>query len=159
MARFLARALPCAAAFALLVVIGQGCSVDQIALQGCRDIEDARCEVAQPCANLSVPDPEACKRFYRDQCLHGMEIAADPGQPTVDKCVSAIRAAGACASSGHASDVGGCEVATTSPTSACGIIANPELATDCAWLIPPAPAPTVTDAGVDADATDDVTTD
>ena len=133
-----------------------GCGVEPVGLDSCRKIEDQRCEAAPGCAALKQPDVATCKRFYRDQCLHGLQVDTDPGGPVVDKCVAAIRAAGACAAG--APDAPCAAVQSSTSVSACKIIEAPELAADCAWLVPPAPAPTpaATDAGVDAaDATSD----
>ena len=150
MARLLVRVLPFAIAAVVLSAASQGCSVDQTALEGCRKIEDARCEQASPCPDVKIKDAESCKRFYRDQCLHGMAIADDPGDVAVGKCVATIVKAGQCAKAGSPT----CDLAVAQPgTSACGVLEHPELATDCAFLVPPAPpASTATpaDGGTDA---------
>lgn len=127
-----------------------GCGVEPVGLDSCRKIESQRCEAAPACAELKVTDVGACKRFYRDACLHGLSVDADPGGPVVDKCVAAIRAAGSCAAS--APDQPCAAVQSVAGQSACKVIAAPELMTDCAWLVPPAPPPTpaATDAGADA---------
>ncbi|MFO0659820.1 MAG: hypothetical protein U0165_08325 [Polyangiaceae bacterium] len=92
---------------------------------------------------------DACKRFYRDQCLHGLTTDQAPGTPAIDKCVSAIQTAGACARKG-----GACALSTTITTTACGVIEHPEYATACSFLVPAADTTeTTTDAGTtDADA-------
>ena len=62
------RALTAGAASALtafLVVHASGCGTDAIAVDECRDIENARCEAGKFCG--FVDDVEQCKRFYR--CL------------------------------------------------------------------------------------------
>jgi hypothetical protein len=112
---------------------GPGCGTEPVAPDACRKIEEARCELAPGCPGLNITDVDACKRFYRDQCLHGLAIAGDPGAPVVDTCVAALRIAAACTTPDS-----GC-VATTIPVkSGCEVVARPELAKDCEFLIPPA---------------------
>ncbi|MCS6900488.1 MAG: hypothetical protein RMJ98_12750 [Myxococcales bacterium] len=114
------------------VVAGPGCGTEPVAPDACRKIEEVRCELAPSCPGLNVSDVDACKRFYRDQCLHGLAIASDPGAPVVDTCVAALRIAAACTTPDS-----GC-VATTIPVkSGCEVVARPELAEDCKFLIPP----------------------
>ena len=126
-----------------------GCGVEPVGLDSCRKIENQRCEAAPACPALKISDVPACKRFYRDACLHGLSVDADPGGPVVDKCVAAIRAAGACAAA--APDMPCAAVQSVASQPACKIIEAPALATDCAWLVPPTPAPTpAADAGTDA---------
>lgn len=132
------------------VLVGPGCGVEPVAADGCRQIEEARCEAAPRCPNLKVSDVDACKRFYRDQCLHGLARPDDPGGPSIERCVQAIRVASTCSAANNAC------VATSAPAVPCDVIEHPELAVDCAFLIPPAQAtasPTLVDGGSDA-ATD-----
>lgn len=71
------------------------CTTGAIGIAQCREIEYARCEASVPCG--VIDDVDACQRFYRDQCLHGI---AGPNVPTTDQqsdCVEAIEQAGACA--------------------------------------------------------------
>ena len=125
-----------------------GCTTDPINPDGCRSIENARCEAAQHCAaaypNLDV---EACKRFYDDQCMHGLAATADPGQPRIDQCVTAIQAAGACAKEGATT----CALPLTTGVDPCAVIQAPEQFQECDFL---AAAPAQPDAG-DADAVDE----
>lgn len=124
------------------------CSIETVGQDACQKIEEARCEQASRCGDqLKVTDVAACKRFYRDQCLHGLAIEADPGTAVVDQCVKAIEAAGAC-------PVGQSCVPTTQPVAdACEIIKAPQLASACAFLAPAAPVATP-DAGSEDDASD-----
>lgn len=136
-ARFVwALALACLPVF----VVGAGCGTDPVAVEGCRRIEEARCEVAVGCPSFAVKDVAACKRFYRDQCLHGLAIAGDPGDPVIDACVEDIRAAGACAVSSDPA----CVLPATDPpgATACDIIQKPQVALRCQFLAPPAAATT-----------------
>jgi hypothetical protein len=134
-------------------VVGTACGTDPVAVEGCRKIEYARCEAAPSCPALGVTDVKACKRFYRDQCLHGLAVADDPGDPLVAKCVGAIQLAGSCAASGAAD----CQLPASSEAAAtaCDIIQRPEITTDCAFLVAAAPvstAPTLPGTGGSAGA-------
>lgn len=123
---------------AFTLVSASGCGTDAKGVDDCRDIEEARCVAAKNCALLS--DVDGCKRFYRDQCLHGLAVSP-PGSNQVKLCVAAIQNAGTCAS--HATDgsdtpLDQCDprIDTASATTACEIVKEPELATDCAFLAP-----------------------
>lgn len=73
------------------------CGTGVTGIDECREIEEARCEASAACG--TIDDVDACKRYYRDHCMHGL-----PGNaPTDDEqsaCVGAIEAAGACARTG-----------------------------------------------------------
>jgi hypothetical protein len=129
-------------------VVGTACGTDPVAVEGCRKIEYARCEAAPSCPALGVDDVKECKRFYRDQCLHGLAVADDPGDPLVAKCVGAIQLAGTCAASGAVD----CQLPAVSVAgaTACDIVQRPEITTDCTFLAPTAPistAPTLPGSG------------
>lgn len=79
-------------------LLASGCGSDAVAVEACRDIEQARCEAGRHCG--LVDDVDRCKRFYRDHCLHGLKTDKTPGDPQVDECVAAIKLAGKCASEG-----------------------------------------------------------
>ncbi len=130
-----------------------GCTVTSTGVAECRQIESARCAVAPACPALGVTQdgPQGvteCQLFYQDQCLHGLAVS-DPGQQTTQECVAAIQAAGACAAAGASS----CSVMTVSSAAPCDIVAHPELATACAFLVPPATvdAATSEDGSTDGD--------
>ena len=86
---------------AALAGIAVACATGAVDVQGCRQIETARCQAAPACPtsfNLSLPvhnddDVTACIRFYNDQCLHGLETTVAPGSVLVNACVAAIVAA------------------------------------------------------------------
>lgn len=118
--------------------IAAGCGTDAVGVETCRTIETTRCEQAPRCpgVDLNVPlhrdspktDVEACIRFYRDACLHGLSTG-DPGGPATQACVNAIK------------------------TKDCDIVLHPEHDMACLWLNP-APDAGI-DAPVDAtDAAD-----
>jgi hypothetical protein len=97
--RRLSKALPGATAATLiglcLALAPGACTTGAVAIAQCREIESARCEASVPCG--VIDDVEECKRFYRDQCLHGIAGDTAPTTAEQDACVSSIEAAGACA--------------------------------------------------------------
>jgi len=107
------------------------CGTDANGTEACRKIEQARCrKAAAACPELGLlgsTGVEECVQYARDRCFHGLGVA-DPGHPAVDACVSAI------------------EQAAT-----CDIVATPEIAPACAFLVP---VPGPVDAGPDASADD-----
>jgi hypothetical protein len=131
-----------------------GCSVNPVGADACRSVEYARCEAAQGCTNVVVKDVEECKRFYRDQCLHGLQAAVEPGAPVVDRCVQTIKQVGDCAKQGEGNE---CAKTFHASESACSLLEHPELLEACTWLIPvePIPTPTADAAVADADAAAD----
>jgi hypothetical protein len=124
------------------LVSGYGCGTDAKAVDECRDIEQARCDAAHSCG--VVDDVDACKRFYRDHCLHGM-VVESPGQSRVDQCVSTIKAAGVCAQSSADIALADCpnsvSAAATGVTTACDVVLYPERTAECAFLAPDEPVP------------------
>jgi hypothetical protein len=122
---------------------GYGCGTDAKAVDECRDIEQARCEAGKACG--VVEDVDACKRFYRDHCLHGM-VVDSPGQSSIDRCVATIEAAGVCAKSAPDIALADCANAVTTASSgvmtACDVVLFPERTVECAFLAPDEPAPT-----------------
>jgi hypothetical protein len=120
-----------------------GCETDAVGIGECRDIEYARCEAALHCG-LGVDSEEAvteCKRFARDNCLHGLETSDRPGSTETRRCVAAILKAGACARDNDdaAFRFEACEgmprATTSSSVTACEVVQSPEEARDCAFLI------------------------
>lgn len=158
-----AGALSLLAAF--FVVHASGCGTEAVGVEECRDIEDARCEAGKFCG--LVEDVDVCKRFYRDQCLHGVASGERPGAPRVKECVKAIQRAGDCAKAGHKT-LAECAVAQGSPvsektyhTEPCKIVEEPEGTTECDFLYKPVEVPdaapeTSNDAG--GEASTDATT-
>jgi hypothetical protein len=119
------------------------CSTDAVGVDDCRKIEEARCEAASHCeGDLQVDDVDACKRYYRDQCLHGLAVESSPGAPAVSRCVSAIQAAGNCAASDP--DISAAECAEVAGAldapgddrieTACDVVRYPELIPECDFL-------------------------
>ncbi len=123
---------------AVVLVNASGCGTDAKGVDDCRDIQNATCVAAKSCGTIS--DVDACKRYYRDDCLHGLPVAS-PGSTQVKACIAAITNAGTCASQAEAGSdppLSQCTstIDTSSATTACDIVRQPELATDCAFLAP-----------------------
>jgi len=126
-----------------VLVSAVSCGTDAVGVDDCRKIEEARCEAAAHCeGDLQVDDVDACKRYYRDQCLHGMAVDSAPGAPAVSRCVSAIEAAGNCAADDPdilAADCARHSAALDVPgddriETACDIVRFPELIPECEFL-------------------------
>jgi hypothetical protein len=136
--RHLAALLTAAALAGAIAVSGaSGCTSSAVAVESCRQIEEARCRRAPGCnIPLSPPlhdegggrDVAACIRFYHDACLHGFEANADRGTIEVRACVAAIS------------------------TGDCSVVKRPQIHPDCAFLTPPPPPAPAVDAAADAAA-------
>ena len=136
-------------ALALLIAgatAANGCGTDAVDVDGCRQIQEARCRQAPGCGiKLTLPnftsgsDVDACIRAYDDACLHGL-VAADPGPAAVAACVSAIQT-------------------DTTKRDGCSVVKAPQTDTEaCGWLVPPtsaaadaSDAPATVDGAVAAD--------
>jgi hypothetical protein len=143
------------------------CDTDAQGVEDCRDVERARCEAARHCdVGIDSPeDVEACKRFARDNCLHGFEVEDTASSSEVRSCVESIQAAGACAEAGGrqalARPCKGLLENIAWGRTACEVVDRPELAPACQFLVaeppededagrtpPPEPSPdATTDAG------------
>jgi hypothetical protein len=156
------------ALLALGVLAPAGCAVDAVGVEACRSIEKTRCAAAAKCAEsapLSVPDVEACQRFYDVQCLHGVALEKAPSDAQVKACTRALDAAGTCAAASGTGDapLASCaiDVDSTEISTACGALQRPELLSACAFLVAApdeeprdAAADTAKEAASDADAPD-----
>jgi hypothetical protein len=122
------------AALAGALLLNPGCGTPAVGIDDCRDIEQARCDAAAACH--TVTDVAACKRFYRDQCLHGLP-AAPPPRETVDECVAAIQNLTLCVKVGGTKvDLADCDpqVPAQNATLACEVVRAPERAYACSFL-------------------------
>jgi hypothetical protein len=128
---------------AIFVALAAGaCGTDAFGIESCRQIEDARCRYAPNCPNINmgVPvhrdspqtDVDACIRFYRDACMHGLTTPPDPGQVAVKRCIDAINEGD------------------------CNVVEHPELHPSCAFLLPPPPPQTPDASASDAAIASDV---
>ena len=134
----------CCALFSALcaftLVSAGGCGTDAKGVDDCRDIEQARCAAAKNCGTVS--DVDECQRFYRDQCLHGLAVSL-PTSTQLKACVKTIDAAGSCALGDAGISLSDCKDATASAPgakTACNLVENPELASECSFLAPDADA-------------------
>jgi hypothetical protein len=113
------------------------CGTDAVGVGECQRIESARCEAAAKCG--SVDDLDACKRHFQDHCLHGLAVDQAPRAKAVTECVTAIKAAGSCASKhGAKTDPAECG-ATLKEADAkrvCEVVDEPERAQQCSFLLP-----------------------
>lgn len=144
-----ARTLAGALVLGTLQVVG--CGTDAVGVESCRRIELARCDAAVACG--TVDDAAECRRFYHDQCLHGLPVP-DPGTELAAECEATLQRAGACAVEGVELPLGECsDTVTGEPTyaaTACEIVSEPQLAAECRFLSPstdPPEKPTEPGAG------------
>ena len=97
---------------------GAACGTDAVGVDGCQEIEAARCRRAVECGlALDSPRPAAdpvaaCERFYFDACLHGIQSGKEPTVPQRKACVEAVT------------------------TGACDVVRQPERAAGCAFIVP-----------------------
>jgi hypothetical protein len=134
--------------FACLLAFYPGCGTPAVGIDDCRDIEQARCDAAAACHTLT--DVAACKRFYRDQCLHGLP-AAPPPRESVDECIAVIQNLTTCAKvGGPKAELIDCDppVPAQDATLVCQVVKAPERAYACSFLAgQPVTAPTAGQGG------------
>lgn len=141
---------PVALLGALAMVVAAGCGTDAVGVDDCRSIEQTRCDYAATCGITS--DVDACKRFYRDQCLHGL-AGGQPSRLDLNVCLKTIRTAGACAKQGKDTPLDTCDATTKDgPVKACDVILAPEQTVECSFLaaVPVTPYSDASDAKSDA---------
>jgi hypothetical protein len=108
-----------------------GCGTDPVNPDGCKQIEYARCNAAPACPQFGADfDVKACKRFYRDQCLRGLQSVSDPGKPKIDTCTRAIKNAWECATQEQEP----CPLESREINDPCALIATPEKFNECSFL-------------------------
>ena len=135
--RWLTASLVCGA-YGLLAA-APGCGSDAVGVGECREIERARCEVGSACGLVS--DLDACRRFYRDHCLHGLSLEESPSKQRLDRCTNLILALAACVKNLGA-DASYAECGLQVPATlekACGVVESPEQTEACAFLVPDQP--------------------
>jgi hypothetical protein len=141
----------------LVLTVAYGCGTDAVGVEDCRQIEQARCDAGAACG--LVKDLDACKRFYRDHCLHGLAIEDSPGPTRVKACVTALTAAAECARiNGPEAPIATCgdqigRIGVTALASVCEVVSRPEQTEPCRFLVPDTPPPTF-DAGSDSNDSD-----
>jgi hypothetical protein len=121
------------------------CDTSAVGVESCRQIEYARCGAATHCPDMfKITSVDACKRFYRDHCLHGLALDRDPGASNVTPCANAITEIGNCAAtgpSGPATLVQDCEPTIDNVggnNQVCSYIQKPETIAACLFLNPAA---------------------
>ncbi|MEZ4374639.1 MAG: hypothetical protein R3B07_27735 [Polyangiaceae bacterium] len=134
----LAFVLSGAASFAAFAA--GGCSTDAVGITTCREIEDTRCEAAAQCGIEGAEDVDACKRFYRDHCLHGLALESEPKGSEVRRCKAVIKGAGECAKAGvtdptQCTALQGQQLASTI-SNVCDVVLQPEDTAACRFLVP-----------------------
>jgi hypothetical protein len=110
-----------------LASLEEGCGNGAVDVDGCRQIEEARCRQAPACGIKITPpnftsgtDVEACIRYYDDACLNGL-ASSDPGASAVSACVTAIQN-------------------DSTKKDGCSTVRQPQTDTGaCGWLVPPVP--------------------
>jgi hypothetical protein len=110
------------------------CNTKAVAIQECRDIEEARCEASVPCGVIEEEEVDACKRFYRDQCLHGISGPKAPTGEEQKLCLELINDA----KSDAATSMGGASQ-DDGYTRACKTVSTPWEEPECAFLRPAGP--------------------
>lgn len=119
-----------------------GCSTGAVGVDDCRAIEQVRCEEAVACG--TIEDVEACRRYYRNHCLHGLAVESRPPTDERDECITAIRRAGVCArEQGADTPLDSCDEGPPAEAlpeetlqTTCDVVARPWDVTACAFLNP-----------------------
>ena len=128
------------------LVLAASCGTEARGVEDCRAIENSRCEAAEACG--AIEDAGACKRFYRDQCLHGLSVPP-PGGPLTDACVSAIDQITECARTNADGTPSDCS-RFGNRTRACSFVPKPQSLSECNFLTPNVPPAGEGGAGGDA---------
>lgn len=130
------------------------CDTAAVGVEACRQVEYARCSAASHCpSTFHITSPAACRRFYRDHCLHGLAVSTDPGSPAVNLCTRQINLLGACAApDSESAQLSSCKDVhslDSKVSTVCALLQEPENIKGCEFLNPSPPAQ-VLDAGQDA---------
>lgn len=135
----LASLIACLVATGLsFTLLSTGCSSDAVGVDACRAIEEVRCEAAAACGLEGAEDVEACQRFYKSHCLHGLATETEPRSSSVKACQRTIQAAGNCAKNGQNS-LGDCAALSevrlsNSILTVCDIVLQPDQTSSCSFL-------------------------
>jgi hypothetical protein len=141
-------------------VVVSSCGVSSVGETACRQIEWTRCSLAPQCSPGF--DIGECQRFYRDECLNGIQSTSNTTDPNNlwQPCVNALNAVAKCVPSSSSLE---CEqlipdascLEVDAGANACNIILDcPEVLTACAFVGSFASSSDAGDGG-DADASDD----
>jgi hypothetical protein len=136
-----------------LLVGAPGCGSDAVGVEDCREIERARCNAGEACGLVS--DVDACRRFYRDHCLHGLALDKSPSRQQLERCTDLIQDVANCVKAvGREVRLQDCGITgRNSLATACDVVSIPEQTEACQFLVPDTPLPDP-DAGGDSGATD-----
>lgn len=140
--------MPRARAFALLAVAALvlwHCSNGATGVEACRNIEQKKCELLVGCPNLQNPIDEdhvnACKLFYRDECLLGMFNSVDPNDAETNECLAALDAAATCKGVKIDACQGAPKLSAIAPApgtmQGCDLLIAPQNLQGCAFLVSP----------------------
>ncbi len=121
------------------------CDNGAVGVDACRRLEQRKCELALQCPNApSIQSPlevDACKLFYRDQCMFGMaDVTSTPDEAAVDDCITALEAARACHDQGL--ELASCSSAPEisaqlQVATGCEAVMAPQALVACGFLAPP----------------------
>lgn len=111
------------------LMLGLGCSTEAVAIKECREIEELRCEASVSCGIVAEDEVEGCKRFYKEQCLHGIAGDKEPSADQENKCVELLEEA-----QQIAAETLDDEDMVDEHESACAVIAAPWDQPDCEYL-------------------------
>jgi hypothetical protein len=147
-------------------IVVASCGVSSVGETACRQIEWTRCSLAPKCETGF--DVGECQRFYRDECLVGVQNTANTTDPNSlwQPCVNALNSVASCVQGGSGSALE-CEqlipdascLEVDASANACNIILDcPELLTACSFVGTFEPAADAGDGG-DADASEDASDD
>ncbi|MBM4358487.1 MAG: hypothetical protein FJ096_10310 [Deltaproteobacteria bacterium] len=116
------------------------CDGSATGIDACRSIEEKKCILVKGCPGSTVQtdaDVDACKLFYRDQCLHGIADFAKPDDAAVATCLAALDAAGACRDGTLATCSGAPELTPGSDATkmtGCAAVLASEVLVGCSFL-------------------------
>jgi hypothetical protein len=123
------------AATTFSLVTASGCGTGAVGISDCRDIQRARCRAGVACGMIA--DEQACERYYRDFCLHGL-AAKPPADASVAACVEVIDAAGRCAATDPEIQLSDCNESVKATGAdlrfACDVVKHPERSVECSFL-------------------------
>ncbi len=156
--RLLLAVASAAVPVALAASFGASCSTGSLGVDACRQIEEARCGLAPACTPGF--DVDRCQRYYRDECLNGIQNATSPVDPgtLAPACIDALNSVAGCLDASTSSAAcealvpdASCYEVDAAATVCNVILACPEALAACAFV-----GTEVPDAGIDVtDASDD----
>ena len=110
-------------------LLALGCSTQAVAIQECREIEALRCKASVSCGIVEDDEVDSCKRFYKEQCLHGIAGDDEPSADEQKNCRSLLEKASEVAAETQNDDD-----AISQHDAACAVIAAPWDQPACEYL-------------------------